>query len=65
MFSPHPEGMERLSKGKVRFIWLDVSLSLLTNCLTRTASMDLDYGCPDVVAIDDSQSNLFDVPVRY
>lgn len=63
VFSPYPEGMERVSKGKVRFIWLDVSLSSLKNGLTHRARMDLDYGCPDVAAIDDSQSNLFDVPV--
>lgn len=36
VFSPYPEGMERVSKGKVRFIWLDVSLSSLTNGLTHT-----------------------------
>lgn len=30
---------------------------------THRARMDLDYGCPDAAAIDDSQSNLFDVPV--
>lgn len=65
MFSPHLEGTEKVSKCKVRFIWLDVSLSLLTNGPTQTARMDLDCRRPDVAAIDDSQSNLFDVPVQY
>lgn len=23
VFSPYPEGIERVSKGKVRFMWLD------------------------------------------